>query len=41
MPRSLQVTMTSPPSPQDLVVLRQRLNQFSALITPPSSYGQT
>jgi hypothetical protein len=36
MPRSLQVTMTSSPSPQDLVVLRQRLNQFSALITPPT-----
>jgi hypothetical protein len=27
--------MTSLPSPQDLVALRQRLNQFSALTTPP------
>ena len=34
MPISLH--MTSPPSPQDLMALRQRLNQFSALITPPA-----
>jgi len=27
--------MTSPSTPQDLVALRQRLNQFSALTTPP------
>ncbi len=31
-----QVTMTLPCSPQDLVDLRQRLKQFSALTTPPS-----